>query len=87
MFDGLIVSGLREMVESDGQCVGGQVGCEIRLGLEDLAQQGAGIVTTARLAGAIHSLKYDGKAFPVEPAERVRVVVRVTPARVAGHAA
>ena len=41
MFDGLIVSGLREMVESDGQCVGGQVGCEIRLGLEDLAQQSA----------------------------------------------
>lgn len=30
------------MVESDGQCVGGQAGCEIGLGLEDLAQQGGG---------------------------------------------
>ena len=42
MFDGLIVSCLREMVESDGQSVCGKVGCEIGLGLEDLAQQGAG---------------------------------------------
>lgn len=33
------------------------------------------------------SLKYDGKAYPVEPAERVRVVVRVTPDRVTGHVA
>ena len=48
MFDSLIVSCLREMVESDGECVGGQVGCEIRLGLEDLAQQSARIVSTAR---------------------------------------
>src|ERR1035437_6819497 len=38
LFDGLIVSSLRKMVEPDGQCVGGQVGRQIRFGLEDLAQ-------------------------------------------------
>ncbi len=31
------------------------------------------------------SLKYDGTAFPVEPADRVRVVVRVRPGHVAGN--
>ena len=44
MFDALIVSRLGEMVERDGQGVAGQVRGEISLGIENLAQQGAGIV-------------------------------------------
>ena len=44
LFDGVIVSRLGEMVEADGQGVGGQVRGKIGLGIEDLTQQRAGIV-------------------------------------------
>jgi len=38
---------MREMVEPDGQCVGGHVGRKIGVGLKDLPQERAGIVAAA----------------------------------------
>ena len=46
-FDGAVMSGMGEVVEPDGECVGGRVGDEICLGLKDLPDEGAGIVVTA----------------------------------------
>ena len=45
MFNGLIVNGEGEVVDADGESVGYQVWGEISVGLEDLSQQGAHVVT------------------------------------------
>jgi hypothetical protein len=43
----LVVNGMREMVEPDGQRVGRQIGREIGVGLKGLAQERTGIVVAA----------------------------------------
>ena len=43
------MSGVSEMVEPNGQRIGGQVGREIGLGLEDLAQQAPCIVRAGEM--------------------------------------
>lgn len=50
--DRLIVGGLREMVKPDGQGVGFRVGNQIHFIVEDLTQQGPGIVGADATDGA-----------------------------------
>ena len=46
-FDGAIVSGKGEMVQPDGECVVGQVGGQIGVGVKDLTQERSDIVAAA----------------------------------------